>query len=225
MKKIGIIVAMEKELRLLLPLLQSSQSIENEGFTFYTGTISGHSVCAMKCGIGKVNAALGCSALIRSFGPELVINTGVAGGTGAAEVLDVVAAESVGYHDVWCGPGTTPGEAAGCPQLFPAAPTALEALKGIESIKYGVMASGDVFVDSPETVSRILEIYPGALGCDMESGALAQTCHHYEVPFFCLRVISDTPGRVSDNGAQYESFWEAAPQETFHVLTALLRNL
>ena len=155
----------------------------------------------------------------------MVINTGVAGGTGAAEVLDVVAASAVGYHDVWCGPGTIPGEAAGCPRLFPAAPEAINALKEINGIKYGVMASGDVFVDSPETVSRILEIYPDALGCDMESGALAQTCHHFGVPFFCLRVISDTPGRVSDNGAQYESFWEAAPQETFEILTALLSNL
>ncbi|MDE6536337.1 MAG: 5'-methylthioadenosine/S-adenosylhomocysteine nucleosidase [Muribaculaceae bacterium] len=223
--KIGIIVAMEKELRLLLPLLDNGHSITNEGFTFYNGTIAHHQVCIMKCGIGKVNAALGCSSMIRSFEPQLVINTGVAGGTGAAEVLDVVAATAVGYHDVWCGPGTIPGEAAGCPRLFPAAPDALEALNDIDGIKYGVMASGDIFVDRPETVKKILEIYPDALGCDMESGALAQTCHHFGVPFFCLRVISDTPGRVSDNGAQYESFWEAAPQETFETLTALLRKL
>ncbi|MBD5373273.1 MAG: 5'-methylthioadenosine/adenosylhomocysteine nucleosidase [Bacteroides sp.] len=223
--KIGIIVAMEKELRLLLPLLTNEESLTQEGFTFYSGTIARHQVCVMKCGIGKVNAALGCSAMIRLFEPQLVINTGVAGGTGAAEVLDVVAASAVGYHDVWCGPGTIPGEAAGCPRLFPAATEAINALKEINGIKYGVMASGDVFVDSPETVSRILEIYPDALGCDMESGALAQTCHHFGVPFFCLRVISDTPGRVSDNGAQYESFWEAAPQETFEILTALLSNL
>lgn len=223
--KIGIIVAMEKELHLLLPLLSNEQTISQEGFTFYCGTIAGHQVCVMTCGIGKVNAALGCSALIRGFEPQLVINTGVAGGTGAAEVLDVVAASSVGYHDVWCGPGTIPGEAAGCPRLFPAAPAALEALKDMEGIKFGVMASGDIFVDRSETVMKILEIYPDALGCDMESGALAQTCHHFGVPFFCLRVISDTPGRVSDNGAQYESFWDAAPQETFETLTALLRKL
>lgn len=223
--RIGIIVAMEKELRLLLPLLDNEQSIAQEGFTFYSGTIARHQVCIMKCGIGKVNAALGCSAMIRFFDPQLVINTGVAGGTGGAEVLDVVAATAVGYHDVWCGPGTIPGEAAGCPRLFPAAPAALDALSRIEGIKYGVMASGDIFVDSPATVNRILEIYPDALGCDMESGALAQTCHHFGVAFFCLRVISDTPGRVSDNGAQYETFWEAAPRETFEILTALLREL
>lgn len=223
--KIGIIVAMEKELRLLLPLIKSQHITETEGFTLYFGEISSHEVCVMKCGIGKVNAALGCSALIRTFNPQLVINTGVAGGTGPAAVLDVVAATAVGYHDVWCGPGTTPGEAAGCPQLFPAAAAPLAALKEIEGVKFGVMASGDIFVDSPETVSHILNIYPDAAGCDMESGALAQTCHHFGVPFLCLRVISDTPGKVSDNGAQYESFWDAAPRETFEILTSLLNKL
>ncbi len=216
---------MDKELRLLLPLIQSPENIETEGFTLYEGTVGSHPVCVMKCGIGKVNASLGCSAMIRRFHPDLIINTGVAGGTGAAEVLDVVAATGVGYHDVWCGPGTTEGEAAGCPRLFPAAPEVIEALKASEGVKFGVMASGDIFVDSPETVERILRLYPDALGCDMESGALAQTCHHFGVPFACLRVISDTPGRVSNNGAQYESFWEAAPAETFEILKSLLKKL
>lgn len=223
--KIGIIVAMEKELRLLLPLIENPSVIETEAFTFHCGNISGKEVCVGKCGIGKVNAALGCSALIRAFAPDLVINTGVAGGTGSAEVLDVVAATAVAYHDVWCGPGTEPGEAAGCPRLFPAAASVIETLSSNPDVKFGLMASGDIFVDSPETVSKILAMYPDARGCDMESGALAQTCHHFGVPFFCLRVISDTPGRVSDNGAQYESFWVKAPEETFAILNSILAAL
>lgn len=217
---------MEKELRLLLPLIDNKSTVEVEGFTLHIGNIADKEVCVMKCGIGKVNAALGCSALIRSFAPELIINSGVAGGTGSAGVLDVVAATAVGYHDVWCGPGTEPGEAAGCPRLFAAAPAVIEALQSTGApVKFGVMASGDVFVDSPETVAKILELYPDAAGCDMESGALAQTCHHFGVPFACLRVISDTPGKVSDNGAQYESFWVKAPEETFGILKSLLAAL
>ena len=34
----------------------------------------------MKCGIGKVNAAAGTVELIRTFQPDCVISTGVAGG-------------------------------------------------------------------------------------------------------------------------------------------------
>lgn len=226
--KIGIIVAMGKELDLLLPAMKNVESTEIDGYTFFSGTIGGHSVAAMQCGIGKVNAALGCRALIEKFSPELIINTGVAGGTGsAARVLDVVVASRVAYHDVWCGPGTRWGEAAGCPLYFEGAPQvlALNALKENPRVKFGLVASGDIFVNSADTVKHILSLYPDAVGVDMESGALAQTCCRFGVPFVCLRVISDTPGEVADNGAQYESFWTAAPREAFDLVKEIISEL
>ncbi len=226
--KIGIIVAMDKEMQLLLPLIRNPKVAEADGFTFYYGSLGTHEVCATKCGIGKVNAALGARALIQLFAPKLIINTGVAGGTGgAAGVLDVVAATAVGYHDVWCGPGTQPGQAADCPQLFeaPAALLELPALKNNPMVKFGIVASGDIFVDRRETVDHVLALYPDAVGVDMESTAIAQTCYRFGVDFLCLRVISDTPGQVADNGAQYDSFWEAAPREAFSIVSSLLEDI
>lgn len=216
---------MDKELRLLLPLLSHSQTLDADGFELHLGSIGAADVCIMKCGIGKVNAALGCRAMIQEFGPDLVINSGVAGGTGgAAGVLDVVAATAVGYHDVWCGPGTEWGQAADCPPTFPGDETVLNlpALRNNPAVKFGTVASGDIFVDSRSTVDHVLRLYPDAVGVDMESGAIAQTCWRFRVPFVCLRVISDTPGEVADNGAQYESFWQAAPEKTFTVLREIL---
>lgn len=226
--KIGIIVAMQKELNLLLPLIENAVSFSADGFDFCRGTIGRHEVCVGQCGIGKVNAALCCRAMIERFNPALIINTGVAGGTGGrAKVLDVVAATAVGYHDVWCGPGTEPGQAAGCPPVFEGSRRvlALEALNANPMVKFGTVASGDIFVDRRETVDHCLALYPDAVGVDMESGALAQTCHRFGVDFICLRVISDTPGEVADNGAQYDSFWSAAPAETFAIIRAILDEL
>ncbi len=226
--KIGIIVAMTKELNQLLPLLSGSATKNVDGFTLVSGNIGAAQVCVMQCGIGKVNAALGCRALIAEFAPDLIINSGVAGGTGgAAGVLDVVAATAVGYHDVWCGPGTRPGQAADCPALFPcrAEVLALPALAENPAVKFGVMASGDIFVDRRETVDHVLRLYPDAVGVDMESGAIAQTCFRLQVPFVCLRVISDTPGEVADNGAQYESFWNEAPAESFAIIRNIIDQL
>ena len=219
---------MDKELRLLLPLLADISEVAIGDTTYYTGLLGGHPVTVCKCGIGKVNAALGCRALIDNFEPELIINTGVAGGTGsAAKVLDVVIADRVAYHDVWCGPGTVPGQAADCPLHFAGSPYVLgmKWLQELPHVKFGLVASGDVFVDSPDTVARIKSMYPDAAGIDMESGALAQTCHRMGIPFICLRVISDTPGEVADNGAQYESFWTAAPQEAFDIVKQIILHL
>ena len=226
--KIGIIVAMDKELQLLLPLVQHAEAVRADGFEMHIGSIGHNQICAMKCGIGKVNAALGCRAMISEFGPEIIINTGVAGGTGGkASVLDVVAATAVGYHDVWCGPGTEWGRAAGAPRLMPGSSRVLSMKSLIENpiVKFGVVASGDIFVDRRETVDHVLKLYPDAVGVDMESGAIAQTCHRFDIPFICLRVISDTPGEVADNGAQYDSFWTAAPSETFGVIRDIIAEL
>ncbi len=227
--KIGIIVAMGKELALLLPLLENSADSEVAGRTFHTGMIGGHEIVASQCGVGKVNAALGTQCLIDNFAPDLVINTGVAGGTGyGAGILDVVVGDRVAYHDVWCGPETVAGQAMGCPPVFESDKrvTSLRCLNddAPDNVKHGMVCSGDVFVSRAEEVERILDLYPDAEAVDMESAAIAQVCYLNSVAFFCLRVLSDTPG-ADDNISQYEAFWEDAPRSTFTLLTHILDEL
>lgn len=220
---IGIIVAMDKELNLLLPSIKDAVSESVDGYTYHTGTLEGRRVCVSKCGIGKVNAAMGAASMINRFKPDLVINTGVAGGTGGgAGVLDVVVADRIAYHDVWCGPGTSEGQAAECPAFFEA-PVELVELCGNGVIK-GLVCSGDRFISTAEEVRRIRGIHPDAVAVDMESAAIAHVCHLRQVPFLCIRVVSDTPGEA-DNISQYENFWEDAPKGTFGVLSTLLANL
>jgi adenosylhomocysteine nucleosidase len=220
--KIAIIAAMTKELRLLLHLIEDQATVSINDTTFHTGKIAGHEVVALRSGIGKVNAAIATLTLIENFHPDLVINTGVAGGTGAANILDVVIPDRIAYHDVWCGPGTIPGQAADCPAYFECPlPADLVASLGA---KQGVLASGDIFVSRREEVDKIVALYPDAVAVDMESAAIAQVCHLKNVPFVCIRVISDTPG-AADNISQYENFWEDAPQHTFETLSALLAKL
>lgn len=225
--KIGIIVAMQKELDLLLPLLNTHTQSKINGFTFHHGTIGNLQIIASKCGIGKVNAAIGTSTLIDHFAPELIINTGVAGGTGqGAGVLDVVVADRIAYHDVWCGPGTQWGTAAGCPPFFHTADriNSLPCLAEGENIKHGLIASGDIFISRPSDIEHILSLYPDATAVDMESAAIAQVCFIRGVDFACIRVVSDTPG-ADDNIAQYENFWDDAPRHTFELLRLILSQL
>ncbi|MCM1517771.1 MAG: 5'-methylthioadenosine/adenosylhomocysteine nucleosidase [Pseudoflavonifractor sp.] len=221
--KTGIIVAMGKEMDLLLPLLTDAAEETVDGIMFHTGRIGSREIVAMQCGIGKVNAAIGALTLINRYSPDLVVNTGVAGGAGnAAGILDVVVADRVAYHDVWCGPGTEPGDAAGCPRFFTTAPTVL-ALPCLDrsGVRVGLIASGDIFVSRPDEVERIKTLYPDALAVDMESAAIAQVCYLRQVPFACIRVISDTPG-AAENISQYENFWDDAPRHTFALLRDIL---
>lgn len=224
---IGIIVAMCKEMALLLPLIENCEVRVTDGFEMHVGNIGAHEVCAMTCGIGKVNAALGTMAMIHECHPDVIINTGVAGGTGAAGVLDIAVATEVGYHDVYCGPDAPRGCIIGCPQVFEPDKKIVDILKqkDLPKVRFGTIASGDMFVDSPDTVNTILHLYPGAVGVDMESGAIAQTCFRLGVPFVIIRVISDTPGKVDDNAGQYFSFWEDAPRESFGIIRELIADI
>jgi len=224
--KIGIIVAMRKELDLLLPLLQDSEKSRMSGFEFYRGTVGSHDVMVMQCGIGKVNAAMGALMLINTFLPDYVINSGVAGGADlSVKVMDVVAGAQVAYHDVWCGPESELGRVQGLPLYFEGAGRLLDLLPNRADIHKGLICSGDQFIDSMDGVKRIKGIFPDALAVDMESGAIAQVCHLCGVPFMALRVISDSPGASHDNTRQYMDFWNDAPQETFILLKDIISNL
>ncbi len=223
--KIGIIVAMGKELALLLPLI--SDCTERQGA--YYGKMAGKEVCVVQCGIGKVNAALTTDRLLREFKPDIVINTGVAGGADLSmHVLDILVATQVSYHDVWCGPGTVWGEASGCPARMECdsavTKAALKSAESSSNVHYGLICSGDIFVSTVEETSLIKSHFPDALAVDMESGAIAQTCTLRHTPFAVIRVISDTPG-AAENISQYENFWSDAPAETFAMLTRIIELL
>ena len=224
--KIGIIVAMRKELDLLLPLLQDSEESRMGGFEFHCGKVGRHDVMVMQCGIGKVNAAMGALMLVNNFAPNYVINSGVAGGADLkVGVMDVVAGAHVAYHDVWCGPESEVGRVQGLPLYFEGASRLLELLPEREDIHKGLICSGDQFIDKMDEVKRIKGLFPDALAVDMESGAIAQVCYLSNVPFLALRVISDSPGASHDNTRQYLDFWTDAPQETFILVKDIINKL
>ena len=73
--------------------------------------------------------------------------------------------------------------------------------------------------------ARVLEIYPDALACDMESAAIAQVCHHYGVPFLSFRMISDVHGSGQDATALYKDFWTKVADDSFAFLKLLIDKL
>ena len=82
---------------------------------------SDENVRVEKCGIGKVNAALGAQRLINEFHPDVIISSGCAGGNGDdIKINDVVASAELVYHDVYCGTAidntTIYGQVQGLPE-------------------------------------------------------------------------------------------------------------
>lgn len=223
--RIGIIVAMDKEFVQLRTLLDDTTTEHHNGKDFMRGRIGDKEIIMQKCGIGKVNATIGAVEMIDGYRPDLIISTGVAGGAASdMEVCDVVAGTEYCYHDVYCGEECQFGQIMGMPPTYHTpkelAEKAVQA--GAEAtVHKGLIVSGDWFVDSREKMKAILDKFPQAKAVDMESCAIAQTCHSYGVPFISFRVISDVP--LKDNKAsQYHDFWDRLAEGSFNVARRFL---
>lgn len=222
--KILVLAAMDKELQLIKNILDNSEEISVGDIVVEHGVISSHEIYAAKCGIGKVNAAINTLRLIEATHPDLVINSGVAGGAGIP-VGSVLVADRVAYDDVWCGPGTHYGEADGCPLFFLPSDNILILAKHLSGdIRFGLICTGDKFISTPEEIRFIRSHFPDVQAVDMESAAIAQVCRAASVPFNIVRVVSDTPGE-GENLSQYQNFWQDAPQKTFNVVKTLIEKL
>lgn len=220
---------MDKELNLLLSLIPKHNEIDIDGEKYYKGELHGHSVIIGKCGIGKVNSALNTQMIIINEHPDLIINSGVAGGVdGSLNIGSVLIADQVAYHDVWCGPGTKYGAADGFQQILTPDIRLLDVadskFKNDQNIKFGLICSGDKFIHQKEEVHIIKSHFPDVLAVDMESASIAQTCTKYHVPFAIIRIMSDTPGSA-ENISQYQNFWNDAPQKSFECISMLLESL
>ena len=62
----------------------------------------------------------------------------------------------------------------------------------------GLVATTDSFIATDEQKKRIIDSFPATLVCDMELGAIAQTCYIKEIPLVSVKLISDN----ADNSAQ-----------------------
>lgn len=225
--KIGILAAMDMEVSLLLPLINDMHDVNFDSVKAYVGKIANHDVCVMKCGIGKVNSALNAFRMINEFHPDLVINSGVAGGADASmKVGTILVATEAAYHDVWCGPGTIWGQMDGMPARFQMDKVVIDTCRKFAStdVSFGLICSGDRFISKVEEVDFIKQVYPDALACDMESASIAQACSDCGIPFAVVRVVSDTPGQA-DNISQYKNFWNEAPEKTFRSVKSIIENL
>ena len=87
---------MDSEHERLVAELDSVRELSHGRYQYSEGKLGNNTLCLTRCGIGKVNAALGASAIIRHFAPDCVVSTGVAGGLDdVLNVTDVVVGAQV----------------------------------------------------------------------------------------------------------------------------------
>ena len=234
MKRIGIIGAMEQEVRSLRSLMNIEETIEKASLKFYKGTLEGKEIVLVQCGIGKVNSALCAQILISEFKVDAIVNTGVAGAIHSSlDVNDIVISTEAIQYDV---DATAFGYEKGqIPQMDnsvfiaderlinAAYESSLEQVKGKGfSIVKGRVATGDIFISSKELKEELENNFKSYCG-EMEGGAIAHACYLNNVPFVIIRAMSDK----ADGSANvtYDEFVVEAAENSKDIVLKMLRAI
>ena len=202
---IGVIGAMDEEVDSLKAAAGAQNAITIAGMEFCVGNLDEKPVVVVKCGMGKVNAGICAHTLINYFGCTKIINTGVAGSLDERiNIGDIVVSTDAVQHDfdveaIGFAKGEIPYTGL---YAFPAdeelraaaVKATREAAPSIQVFE-GRVCTGDQFISTKEQKDAIISNF-GGLCCEMEGGAIAQTCYLNDVPFVVIRAISDKPSET-----------------------------
>ena len=205
---IGIIGAMDVEIKLLLENLENEEVITINDYDFHKGILNNKEVVIVKCGVGKVNAGIVATILALSFKPEVVISTGIAGGIDPLTTKDVLLGNEFIYGDFDIRFfGYEYGQVPNEPQYFKANLEYLNKVEGIlKQLKVdyhkGLCITSDKFITSMDNV--LVPVEGKYAVTEMESTSIVHALKHAGIPVIVLRFVSDIIGHPS----QIENYFE-----------------
>ncbi|MDG6126988.1 5'-methylthioadenosine/adenosylhomocysteine nucleosidase [Lactococcus formosensis] len=224
--KLGIICAMEEELRTLVENLDQASKITRHGYVFHTGSIGRHEVVLVQSGIGKVMSAMAVTLLVEVFSVDGIINTGSAGAVNhELKIGDVVVADRLAYHDVDVTAfGYAFGQMAQQPLYFESSKYFVSELKkAIENPVVGLITSSDSFISSDSRIAEIKNHFPDVLAVEMEGASIAQAATALKKPFVIIRAMSDTASH--DANVKFDEFIIEAGRKSAQTLMNFLNNM
>lgn len=228
MKKIGIIGAMDLEVEALKARMEAPRVTKRARMEFYEGRLSGVDTVVVRCGVGKVNAALCVQLLADLFGVTHIINTGIAGSLNAdLDIGDILISVDAIQHDMDVRVfGYALGE---IPSMGSREFKADEAMGRLAleicarvnpdvKARLGRVVTGDQFICDAGVKDHLLREF-GADCAEMEGGAIAHAAWLNGIPFVILRAISDK----ADNSAEmdYPTFERIAAANSARLAEAL----
>jgi 5'-methylthioadenosine nucleosidase len=206
-KTIAILIAMEAEAEPLITKLRLEKcpkshkhaplpSQVRSGFVSFNDDDDEIEIVVCTCGVdktfkvdsvGTVGAALACYEVLKTHEPDVVVNCGTAGGFArkGSKIGDVYLIDEVKYHDRRI---PIPGYAeygVGCYKTLET-PNLRDRMK---ELKGGVCTTGNS-LDATDTDREMMEKNDASVK-EMEACAIAHVCAMFNVPFLCVKAITD----------------------------------
>ena len=194
MKKIGIVVAMTKEMYPFIESLSSVEKITLGVRTVYKFSIGENQLYMTQSGVGQIAAASATQFLIDKFEVDMILNFGLAGGLRKGfKACDCVIVERLVHYDFDTSQmdGTPVGRYLQYDDIYIYTDremcNEISEKCGLEKV---TCASGDKFVDLPENRRRLNTDFAADI-CEMESAAVLMTADFNKIPALIVKTISD----------------------------------
>lgn len=196
--RIGIVTAMAQE---TLPIYTKFGKIVDEGkvsgaTVYHVESEDGDDIYIAQSGVGELRAAITAQMLVDIFEVEAILNFGFVGAIASGlGVGDIVVVEKVVHYQFdtsdidHCPVGQYDGKAD---IYFRTDADILSKFQSLlpRPLKTVTVASGDKFIATSEDKNRLKEF--NADICEMECAGIAMAAERNGIPFFSLKVVSDS---------------------------------
>ncbi len=170
-KRVAVIAAMAGELK---PLVQGWETVESDGRRLYRTQIDDVELVALHCGIGREPAARACQLALANGPLAAIVSTGWAG----ALACDMKPALAHTVHEV-IDAATGERYRTASPQHGPAE------IRLVTTRRIAARAD-----------KRPLRENYAALLVDMEAATVARFARVQDIPFYCIKAVSDEADEV-----------------------------
>ena len=223
--KIGIVIAIERELKSFLESNYEIETIKDSNFTCFKTNINSNEVYAIKSGWGLIDAAIATQYLITNYNVKIILNFGV---TGALDNTLKVSDLFYVSKTINCDFDTSSIDDVKIHQYGDLKDQFVYLDKGLidlaksiyPDLKEGIDASGDKFIDVYE--DKMYRYNLGCNICDMEIVAIARTCLLNNVKCLSIKCISD---EFDGDGSDFEKNVHESASKAFDLIDKLLNRI
>ena len=223
--KIGIVIAIERELESFLKSSYEIEEINDGNLKCFKAIINNHEIYGIKSGAGLIDAAMATQYLITKFKVELIMNFGVTGALDPAlKVSDLFyVSKCLNYDFDTSGIDDVKKHQYGDmkDEFIYLDEELINKVKSLfPDIKEAIDASGDVFVDKKE--DKEARFSTGCNICDMEIVAIARVCALNGIKCLSIKCISD---EYDGDGSDFAKNVQASASKAFKLIDTLINEL
>ena len=222
MKKIGMIVAMDKELKDYFEKLGGVIPVEDSVYNVWQAQAYGKQLYIIKSGVGEISAAGATQYLITKYGVDIIINFGICGKISEnLKLLDTVVLNSVVYYQFDCSEidNVLPGVYMGNSYYIDTDKELVSKLLSLDStLKGAICASGDKFIGNKQDKDYLLNTFKADV-CEMESAGILITCLRNGVKCLLIKSVSD-----DCDGMDFRTYCSLAAQKYVEIVDKFVKE-